>query len=169
MFQKVLVAIDDSESSQIVFEQALALAKTNQSKLMLLHVLVPTDEMYAGSPYFGTPSSVMDTYLERCHQRELEGTEKLRKLELVAAAAGVSAESKYNIGDPGRLICALAKAWNADLILIGRRGLIGLNELFMGSVSNYVSHHAPCHVLTIQCGFHQQQHAEPAVTAASFS
>jgi nucleotide-binding universal stress UspA family protein len=169
MFQKVLVAIDDSESSQIVFEQALALAKTNQSKLMLLHVLVPTDEMYAGSPYIGTPSSVMDTYLERCHQREQEGTEKLRRLELAANAEGVPTESKYNIGDPGRLICALAKAWNADLILIGRRGLSGLSELFMGSVSNYVSHHAPCHVLTIQCGYQPENHSEPAVAAASIS
>lgn len=169
MFQKVLVAIDDSESSQIVFEQALALAKTNQSKLMLLHVLVPTDEMYAGSPYIGTPSSVMDAYLERCHQREQEGIEKLRKLELAASAVGVSTESKYNIGDPGRLICALAKAWNADLILIGRRGLSGLSELFMGSVSNYVSHHAPCHVLTIQCGYQPEKNSEPAVAAASIS
>jgi nucleotide-binding universal stress UspA family protein len=169
MFQKILVAIDDSESGQIVFEQAVALAKTNQSQLMLLHVLVPTDEMYAGSPYMGTPSMVMDTYLERCYQREKEGTEKLGKLVLAATAQGIPTESNYNVGDPGRSICALATAWNADLILLGRRGLSGLNELFMGSVSNYVSHHAPCHVLTIQCSHRPPQHSEPTVAAASFS
>jgi nucleotide-binding universal stress UspA family protein len=40
MFSKVLVAIDNSESTQVVFESALALAKVHQSRLMLLHVMI---------------------------------------------------------------------------------------------------------------------------------
>ena len=44
----------------------------------------------------------------------------------------------------------LAKDWNADLIIMGRRGLTGLSEMFLGSVSNYVVHHASCSVLLIQ-------------------
>ncbi|MGQ9872468.1 universal stress protein [Leptodesmis sp.] len=38
----------------------------------------------------------------------------------------------------------------ADLILIGNRGHTGLKELFLGSASNYVLHHAPCSVLTVK-------------------
>lgn len=48
------------------------------------------------------------------------------------------------------MICELARNWNADLIILGRRGRTGLSELLLGSVSNYVLHHAPCSVLTVQ-------------------
>ncbi len=38
----------------------------------------------------------------------------------------------------------------ADLIVLGRRGRTGLAEALLGSVSNYVLHHAPCSVLVVQ-------------------
>jgi nucleotide-binding universal stress UspA family protein len=44
----------------------------------------------------------------------------------------------------------VARTWNADLIVIGRRGLRGLAEMFLGSVSNHVIHHAHCSVLVVQ-------------------
>jgi nucleotide-binding universal stress UspA family protein len=167
MFSKVLVAVDNSESTQVVFESALALAKVHQSQLMLLHVMIPTDIFYPELPYVGTPATVTDIYFECWRQREEEGIEKLKLLEAKAKAAGVSTEFTQSVGNPGHSICDLAKSWNADLILIGRRGLHGLNELFLGSVSNYVLHHAPCHVLTIQCGVSKQSH--PEKIAASIS
>ena len=48
------------------------------------------------------------------------------------------------------MICNAAISWQADLIIMGRRGRTGLSELFLGSVSNYVLHHAPCAVLVVQ-------------------
>jgi nucleotide-binding universal stress UspA family protein len=167
MFDKVLVAIDDSESSQIIFEQALALAQVNQSKLMLLHALVPTDEIYPGNPYIGTPPAAVQAYLDRWHKREEEGIEKLKSLALAATALGIPTEFTQSMGDPGTSICNLATTWNADLILIGRRGLSGLNEFLMGSVSNYVLHHAPCHVLTIQHNVSKRVYPEALTTAAN--
>jgi nucleotide-binding universal stress UspA family protein len=44
----------------------------------------------------------------------------------------------------------MARSWPADLIVIGRRGRTGLKEALMGSVSNYVVHHAPCTVMVVQ-------------------
>jgi nucleotide-binding universal stress UspA family protein len=67
-----------------------------------------------------------------------------------ARSHGVLAESDYQIGDAGHLLCDVAKDWGADLIVVGRRGRTGLAEAFLGSVSNYVVHHAPCSVLVIQ-------------------
>ncbi|MCZ8054719.1 MAG: universal stress protein, partial [Microcystis sp. LE19-12.2C] len=49
-----------------------------------------------------------------------------------------------------KTICKVAREENIDLIVIGRRGRSGLGELFLGSVSNYVLHHAPCSVLIVQ-------------------
>lgn len=44
----------------------------------------------------------------------------------------------------------MARTWSADLILVGSRGLKGLKEMFLGSVGNYVTHHAPCSALIVR-------------------
>jgi nucleotide-binding universal stress UspA family protein len=158
MFDKILVAItfgtaklnDDTESSRTIFEQALMLAKVNRSALMLMHVLTIVEPLYPGDAFIGIPESALRAYAKRLEIREQAGIEKLQSLAAEATAAGIRTEFTQNVGDPGKLICEIAKSWNADLIVIGRRGLSGLSELFMGSTSNYVLHHAPCSVLTIQ-------------------
>lgn len=150
MFQKILVAIDDSELSRTIFDRSLTLAKADRSELMLIHVLTLIDDFYPGDTFIGIPASAMRIYAEKLEKREQAGIEKLRLLESEATAAGVVTKFTQNIGDPGKMICEVAKTWNANLIVIGRRGLSGLSELFSGSVSNYVLHHAPCDVLTIQ-------------------
>jgi nucleotide-binding universal stress UspA family protein len=150
MFQKILVAIDDAECSHSIFEKALVLAKANQSELMLIHVSTVLDYFYPGEAYLAVTVSALNSYAEKLAQREQAETEKLQRLAALATAAGIPTEFIQKIGDPGKMICEVAKTWNANLIAIGRRGLNGLNELLMGSTSNYVLHHAPCDVLTIQ-------------------
>lgn len=150
MFSKILVAIDDSVSSQSVFEHALAFAKLHQSKLMVLHVLVTADDLYPGDPYIGITQIAMQAYWERWQDQQQAGIRRLKALETQAIAAGVEMEFTQSIGDPGRMICELAETWQSDLIVVGRRGVSGVREFFGGSVSNYVLHHADCHVLTLQ-------------------
>lgn len=156
MFHKILVAIDSSKISQIVFDQALALAKVTGSSLMLLHILSSEEE---GSPNVSmvgfqyspiATDEVVHMYQQQWAEYENRGLEMLRSYAEQAAAAGIAAEFSQNSGGPGRTICELARTWEADLIVLGRRGHSGFNELLLGSVSNYVLHHAPCSVLTIQ-------------------
>ena len=54
------------------------------------------------------------------------------------------------LGDPGSTICKVAQDAAVDTILIRSRGHRGMSELFLGSTSNYVLHHAPCSVWVIQ-------------------
>lgn len=150
MFSKILVAIDDSGSSQSVFEQALALAKLHQSRLMVLHVLLAADNLYPGDPYIGITEIAMRAYWERWQNRQQEGIDRLKALETEAIAVGVEMEFTQSVGDPGRIICKLAETWESNLIVVGRRGVSGISEFFGGSVSSYVLHHSPCHVLTLQ-------------------
>jgi nucleotide-binding universal stress UspA family protein len=150
MFSRILVALDHSTASSAVFEQALALVAANHSELMLLHVLTPFDEIYPSDPYVGIPQSALKVYQDRWNEMEAAGLEKLRALETQAIAVGIIPEFTQSVGEPGKLICALAKTWNADLIVLGRRGLSGLRELISGSVSNYVFHHAPCAIFVMQ-------------------
>jgi nucleotide-binding universal stress UspA family protein len=152
MFDKILVAInDDTESSHIIFDRALMLAKANSSALMLIHVLTTVDNSYyPGSTYHPSTDSTLSSYSKELKKREQVGIEKLRFLAWKANAAGVLTEFTQNIGDPGKSICEVAKSWNANLIIIGKGSLNGLNELILDSTSNYVMYHAPCDVLTIQ-------------------
>ncbi|MBW4540650.1 MAG: universal stress protein [Myxacorys chilensis ATA2-1-KO14] len=157
MFQKILVALDSSESSQHVFEKALDLAKTNQAELMLLHVLSPTDEAYPMPIY---PSfdgiypiqhdELMRSAMQQFSIVEQAGYDKLRSHSLKAEVENVLTHMTQSTGDPGELICSTAKQWSADLIVIGRRGRSALTELLLGSVSNHVMHHASCSVLVVQ-------------------
>jgi nucleotide-binding universal stress UspA family protein len=150
MFHKILVAIDNLESSQDMFEQAIALAKANEAELMLLHVRSPFRDGSLLDPYLGITHSEFQAHMKQCRDAEQVGIDMLRSLEEKATAAGIITEFTQSVGDPGKIICALAKSWNADLIAVGRHCAIGLNELFIGSVSNYVLHHAHCHVLVLQ-------------------
>jgi nucleotide-binding universal stress UspA family protein len=167
MFHRILVALDHSESSRNIFERALILAKTDRSELMLMHVLAPVDDRYPGDTFIGLPESALKVYANRWQEREQAGIEQLQSLEVEATAAGIPTEFTQNVGDPGKLICEVAKTWDADLIVIGRRGLSGLSELFLGSVSNYVLHHAPCDVLTVQFRDRTLSQLKTADTATS--
>jgi nucleotide-binding universal stress UspA family protein len=164
MFEKILVAIDSSTMSKIVFERALHLAKQNQASLMLLHVLSGEDE---NSPQpispdlesiYWAPGTEIDinSWRQQWKTYESECLEQLRACAASARTTGVNAKFRQIRGSPGRTICHLARTWEADLIVIGNRGRAGLKELFLGSVSNYVLHHASCSVLTVKSAVAQE-------------
>ena len=73
----------------------------------------------------------------------------LQSLVNEAEDAGITTDLVQEIGQPAQQICESASEWQADLIVIGSHGRKGLNELIVGSVSNYVSHHVPCAVLLV--------------------
>ena len=158
MFKKILVAIDSSESSRTIFDRALILAKADRfsrgeatpTELMLLHVLTLLNNFDPLEAQLAISAPTLRAYAQKLENLERAETQKLRSLADEAIAAGISTEFTQQIGDPGKSICAVAKTWNANLIVIGRRGFSGLSELLLGSTSNYVLHHAPCDVLTIQ-------------------
>lgn len=159
MYKKILVAVDDSELGEQVFQAALDLAQHYQARMMLIHVLSPTNESYpdpifttplASGVYVGLHEEVMRAYAEQWENFEQKGLDMLRNLTQIATEKGVPTEFTQALGDAGRAICDLAKDWESDLIVLGRRGLKGLSEFFLGSVSNYVLHNAPCSVLTVQ-------------------
>ncbi len=158
MFKKILVALDSSSMSEIVFAQALSLAKQNQAHLMLLHVLSAEEEdspmplpPEVGDPYWTTVSEVtLESWLKQWETYESECLEQLQKFTVKAHQADINTEFRQLPGSPGRTICHLAWSWQADLIVVGNRGRSGFGELLLGSVSNYVLHHAPCSVLTVK-------------------
>lgn len=155
-FQKILAAIDQSPLSQAVFEQALDLAKTNQAQLMLFHCL--TADVVSTSPPFAGELGLSPQLINQAYQTQyVRFDEQMRQVQLllhqysqIAQQQGVRVESDYRTIEPGQGLCQAAQRWNADLIVMGRRGRKGITEVLLGSVSNYVLHHACCAVLVIQ-------------------
>jgi nucleotide-binding universal stress UspA family protein len=152
MLQRILVAVDNSTMGRQVFEEALALARGTKASMMLLHVLDPEER---GSPQipmiYNTYSMPLDEptmklYQQQWKEFEERGLQMLQSLADSAIGAGVKTEFTQKTGSPDRAICELAESWGADLIVMGRRGLSGMKEFFLGSVSNYVLHRAPCSV-----------------------
>jgi nucleotide-binding universal stress UspA family protein len=163
-FRKILAAIDQSPLSQTVFEQAVDLAKDNQAQLLLFHCL--TADVVTTAPPFAGELGLSPQIVSQAYQSQyLRFDEQLRQIQLLlhqyyqtATQHGVVTECDYRTIEPGQGLCQAAQRWNADLIVLGRRGRKGLSEALLGSVSNYVMHHAHCAVLVIQP---QQPVAEP--------
>jgi nucleotide-binding universal stress UspA family protein len=89
--------MDNSEAmSQSTFEKALALAKQNHARLMLLQVL-PSD----ASPH----AQKMDT---------------LQLLHKTAKTEGLASDVAQLSGDHSHVVCDLASRWGADLIVLGQ-------------------------------------------------
>lgn len=149
MFHKILVALDLSDLAEHVVEVAIAQAKTTEGNLLLLHVINVHEQEFPQ----------LEGYISSSYNSEAFDAEAQMRLQALQAhskraiAAGVGAECARKTGDlvgnPGETICALAQEWEADLIIIGHRGLSGVKELIQGSVSNHVFHHAPCSVLSV--------------------
>ncbi|MGB7415230.1 MAG: universal stress protein [Thermosynechococcaceae cyanobacterium] len=155
MFKKVLVALDHSVLSQDTFDQAVAFAKATQAQLMLVHVLTPQEEGYPTSTLTTgmiegvIPVEAASIYLDQLEAYKAKGLELLRSSANLAQQQGIEVETQQPLGDAGYGICDVARTWQADVIIVGRRSKAFLSKLFLGSVSNYVSHHAPCSVFIV--------------------
>jgi nucleotide-binding universal stress UspA family protein len=68
----------------------------------------------------------------------------------IAREAGVEVSVYPRQGDPADAILDVAEEREADLVVVGNKGMTGAKRFLLGSVPNKVSHHAPCSVLVIR-------------------
>jgi nucleotide-binding universal stress UspA family protein len=156
-YHKILVAIDRSAQSDLVIDQVIDLAAKEQAELMLFHA-IQVEALAEISPMVGTGMGLSPSIgreIPEIQQQRLEGQVRTTKEILQgyaekAMARNIPTICHHRVGDPGVLACELAKSWGANLIVVGRRGRKGMTELFLGSVSNYITHNAPCSVLIVQ-------------------
>lgn len=157
MYNRILVALDSLEPA--VFEGALSIAEATGATLLILHVLTEHDENAPISPITiawdtATPlaQETWKVYQKQWKAYIDKSLATLRDYTSRAEAAGVTADFLQVTNDPGLAICKSAKAWQADLIVMGTHQRKGIKELLMGSVSNYVMHHASCSVMVVVLG-----------------
>jgi nucleotide-binding universal stress UspA family protein len=157
VFKKILVALDRSPQSPVVFDKAIEIAKIQSSNLLLLNCISLETELDP-STFLGVATlgdvNVHGNYphlRQENLQKEVEqARDWLQTYAQQAEDRNLPVEFDCRVGMPSKWICDRARAWEADLIVVGRRGYSGLSEFFLGSVSNYIVHHAPCSVLIVQ-------------------
>ncbi len=154
MYQRILVAVDNSSVSQQAFSKAVSLAKALSSNLHIIHVILPVTQEYQDSSLIAFsggfyPGETNEVVKETWSNIEASGLSVLQDFCEKSKEAGVVAEFTQKIGQPDHEIVEFAKDWGADLIVVGSHGRRGLNEFVLGSVSNYVLHHVSCSVLLV--------------------
>jgi nucleotide-binding universal stress UspA family protein len=128
----ILVAYDGSQAADVALDQAAMAAKSTGASLAVLSV-VPVTSGRAGPI---DPTSDVDE-----HNRQLDTAMGRLKEH------GVEAQGLTSVGHPADTICRVAEERGVDLIVVGSRGLHGVERFMMGSVSTRVAQHAHCSVL----------------------
>ncbi len=166
MLSNILVAIDKSVASHQAFDTALELAKGLGAKLVLVHVLDVFDPISPQRPSIPANSYSMelDTLLRENYDRQWSEFVQhydslLKQRQQQAEAIDIECTYRQPYGRPGPALCRVARDCQADLIVVGSHARKGLSEMLLGSVSNYITHHAPCSVMVI--------HPESARTPAA--
>lgn len=140
IYTHLLVGLDLSpEESLQVARKALELARLNNAKLSLIHVIEPVTFAYAGD----IPMDLTETQLALEEQAD-------KRLASFTQQLGYEVtHSKVVIGQTAAELRETAAELGADLIIVGSHGRHGL-ALLLGSTASDVLHGAKCDVLAVR-------------------
>jgi nucleotide-binding universal stress UspA family protein len=145
VFKSIVVGTDGSETATQAVHQAVDLAKEIDAKLELVSAYEPVSDQRLREERTDVPDDLQWMVNPR---EDVDAT--LKQAAEVAKEAGVNVQTYARQGDPADAILDVAEEQNADLIIVGNKGMTGAKRFLLGSVPNKVSHHAPCSVLIIR-------------------
>lgn len=142
--KRILYATDFSPASEPAFEDAVDLAKQNNSELLVVHVMEPV--RYVAGEEFGGP----ELYVKLEEITDQNARASMNKLIEKVESLKIKTTGMLLKGIPHEQIVNAAESANADMIVIGTHGRTGFSKLFMGSVAGRVISTALCPVLTVR-------------------
>ena len=145
MFGSIVVGTDGSTTAQEAVRQAVELAKTVDARIHLVSAYEPVSETRLQKERQQVPEDAqwMVNAREDVDAALKDAAESL-------AEEGLTIDRYAREGDPADAILDVAEETNADLIVVGNKGMTGAKRFLLGSVPNKVSHHAPCSVMIIR-------------------
>ncbi|MFD0871125.1 universal stress protein [Paenibacillus residui] len=142
LFSKLLVAYDGSETSKKALDKAISYVKENPAAQMEVVYVLNMQSLIIGEAMINIPVHLENEMYEQAESVVKEVNERL------AEFSGAKAILKR--GAPARTILEYAEEGGFDVIIIGSRGLGGLREFMLGSVSHSVAQHAEIPVLIVK-------------------
>ncbi len=139
MLKTILVALDGSEIAERIIQTLDNLVLSKDTRVIFSHV-------------FHTPDSETELPADRPQPESptLSYFNIEKQLQSYQEQLSVNSELELVTGDPADEIIRLANIYNADLIIIGSRGLTGMKRIVQGSVSSQVVEEANCSVLVVK-------------------
>jgi nucleotide-binding universal stress UspA family protein len=146
MYGVIVAGTDGSPSSLGCVRHALELAKATGSRLQVVAVVRPGDASVMAAEGMGAAMGRASVAIQEAVQTHLAAV--LDDVAKECQRAGVEAETSVVHGQPAQVLCDVAEAVQAGLIVVGNRGMKGARR-FLGSVPNAVAHGASCAVLVV--------------------
>jgi nucleotide-binding universal stress UspA family protein len=141
-FQKILVPVDGSSTSNKALDYALKLAQEDHSQVRALHAI---DELSYLSSYEYS-GELMATARKN-------GTQVLQNAVLAAQALNVPTDTRL-VDLPGQrlgqTVADEAASWGADLVVVGTHGRRGVGRVLLGSGAEQIVRMSPVAVLTVR-------------------
>jgi nucleotide-binding universal stress UspA family protein len=142
MLETITVGTDGSETADKAVDFALDLAEKYGSHLVVASSYRPVGEDRLRREQQDAPEDI---------QWSINPTQDvdaaLRAVEEKAKKRGLKSTSEAREGDPADVLCDIAEQHNADLLVVGNKGM---QRRILGSVPNSVSHKAPCSVVIVK-------------------
>jgi len=137
MFEKILLAVDGSEHSKRATGVAAEIAKISGGEVLVFHVR-EVEMSRAPEAAAETPREATDLVNGVVHELKQQGVNA--RADARSAPFGRAAHD----------IVEESKAWGADLVVMGSRGLSDFSALLVGSVAHKVLHLADCPVMIVK-------------------
>jgi nucleotide-binding universal stress UspA family protein len=145
LFNRIVVGTDGSDTASEAVRQAIELAKATGASLDVVGAYEPvpssrlreeSSEVPGDVAYAVGPREDVSVVLEAASGQ--------------ARQQGIEAQTHAREGDPADAILDVAEETDADLIVVGNKGMKGTRRFLLGSVPNKISHHAPCGVYIVR-------------------
>lgn len=134
MFKTILFPIDQSRESRQAAEMVTDLVKLHSSRLIILSVVETSEEVAEAGDVMASPQAI---------------AELLESAKTLFSQQGIEAEAVEREGKPAFTICDVADELDAELIVMGCRGMGLTDEGAAESVTNRVINLSPCPVLIV--------------------
>ncbi len=140
MFDNILLAVDGSDHSMRAAQYAGELARALNSRMVRVVVAFETIPEYLGEP---NRQQAIDARLDKANAI-------LQKAQSAVGQIPGEIHTELIEGAPAEAIIDVAKTRSSSIIVMGSRGLSGIQEMVLGSTSHKVVSHAPCPVLIVR-------------------
>ncbi|HEX8053440.1 MAG TPA: universal stress protein [Thermoleophilaceae bacterium] len=142
MVKTIAVGTDGSDTAKVAVDFALDMAERYGAKVVVASAYKPVSESQLRREQAEAPEDIQWSINP---SEEVDTT--LRAVEEEAKERGLSYASEARNGDPAEVLCDIAEAHGADVIVVGNRGM---QRRLLGSVPNSVAHKAPCSVMVVK-------------------
>ncbi|WFN36702.1 universal stress protein [Methanomicrobium antiquum] len=140
MYKKILLATDGSENARRAGRQAAGLAEELSSEIIIGYIFSsPPSQSKMAKANFDVHSILKE-----------DAKNAISETINLFEEKNLTYTLKVAIGEPASEICGIAEKENADLLIIGSRGLGTIKGAVIGSVSHKVAHQAKCPVMIVK-------------------